>query len=498
MDPSLLNQIRKCQSLPTLPAVAVQVLDLVRDPDAHIPQLARLISKDPALASKILRTVNSSMYARPTKVSKLTQALSLLGLQTVRVLVLGFSLVRNLRGYKNKGFQPLDFWRRAIYSATAALTIAQRNQLELQEEAFVTALLMDVGMLILDELLGDQYSRIHDKARTHNDLVRLEESMLQTTHAEVSGALAEIWGLPAVLHVPMAAHHKPSAVEDPGLQKLTQVCYIAGRCADVFVEESATSPIAELREYCHAQYQWSDADCDNLLSQISKRTAEIAPLFEIAINTDVSYESVLRRANDSVIQLTLADQQQSRLENDQLRQRASLDPLTGLANRGKFDAYLNTALAAAASANTPLALLLLDIDHFKAINDEHGHQRGDAALQLLAKMLVSFARPCDLIARYGGEEMALILPGVSRASAAALAENVRRAVMTLRPGTGTSKPMELTASMGVAAFEPGGVVKEPAHLLRAADMALYAAKNAGRNCVRVFAGQPVHAPRPAA
>src|SRR6478609_238909 len=141
MDPGLQNQIRQCQGLPTLPSIAVQVLELVRDPNAQIPQLARLISKDPALASKILRTVNSSIYARPKKISRLTQGLTLLGLQTVRVLALGFSLAHNLKNYKNKGFRALDFWRRSVYCATAALTLAQRMHLELLEEAFIAGLL---------------------------------------------------------------------------------------------------------------------------------------------------------------------------------------------------------------------------------------------------------------------------------------------------------------------------------------------------------------------
>src|SRR5580704_12782995 len=162
MDQQLASRIRKYEGLPSLPAIAVQVLELVRHSNCDIPQLARLISKDPALASKILRTINSSMYVRPNKVSKLTQALSLLGLQTVRVLVLGFSLVRNLK-FKNKGFKPLDYWRRSIYSATAALTLAQRIGIEQQEEAFVASLLMDIGMLVLDDLLGESYGKIIDR-----------------------------------------------------------------------------------------------------------------------------------------------------------------------------------------------------------------------------------------------------------------------------------------------------------------------------------------------
>jgi diguanylate cyclase (GGDEF)-like protein len=487
MDPGLLHQIRQCQTLPTLPAIAVQVLELVRDPNAQIPQLARLISKDPALASKILRTVNSSLYARSTKVSKLTQALSLLGLQTVRVLVLGFSLVRNLKNHRNKGFRPLEYWRRAIYSATAALTLAQRALPDLQEEAFVAALLMDMGMLVLDEVIGERYGRINEKARTHLDLVRLEDSTFQCTHAEVSGFLAQTWGLPATLSVPMKCHHKPASAEDPTLQKLAQICYLAGRAADVFVEESAAAALADLHDFCHAQYQISTDECDALLNQINKRTIEIAPLFEINLNTGVSYESVLRKANDSVIQLTLADHHQARLENDQLRQQASSDALTGLAPRGKFDRFLPEAVTEAVKRRQSLALILLDIDHFKAINDQHGPQRGEIALKAVAKVLSTLARPCDLAARYGGEEMALIVPGAHRATAAALAESIRKTIASFPPSV--SGVPQLTVSIGVATLQPGSAVKEPAHLLKAADMALHAAKNAGRNCVRIFSGR---------
>ena len=233
MDQQLANRVRKYEGLPSLPAIAVQVLELVRHSNCDIPQLARLISKDPALASKILRTINSSMYVRPNKVSKLTQALTLLGLQTVRVLVLGFSLVRNLK-FKNKGFKPLDYWRHASASmhATAATTLGVRRiGIEQQEEAFVASLLMDIGMLVLDDLLGESYGKIVDRARGHGDLCKIEDSVLQTTHAQVSGLLAETWRLPECLSVPMGAHHTPNTVDDTKLRELSNVCYLAGQYA---------------------------------------------------------------------------------------------------------------------------------------------------------------------------------------------------------------------------------------------------------------------------
>jgi diguanylate cyclase (GGDEF)-like protein len=486
MNEQLAKQIRECQNLPTLPSVAVQVLELVQDPNADIPKLARLVSKDPALSSRILKTVNSSIYARPQKISKLTQALTLLGLQTVRVLVLGFSLVRNVKNYRHKGFSPLSYWRRSIYGATAALTLAQRVHLEFQEEAFVAALLMDIGMLALDEMFGEEYGRVHEKARTHNDLLKYEESVFDTTHPEVAGVLAEEWQLPPLLAIPMAFHHKPVEVEDPTLRSLAEACYLAGRCADVFVDEAAGGAIAEIRAFCQSQYGMSEADCDQFLDQICRRTGEIAPLFDVTLNAGISYDSILKKANDKVIQLTLCSHEEQRQERYKLQEQANTDALTGLANRGRFDQVVAAQFASAQSSEAPLAILMLDVDGFKQMNDQLGHQAGDAVLQSLGKLLRTAARPQDLAARLGGDELVLLMPSTTRGEALAIAEAIRREVAA-RPIEFGKTMIAVTISVGAAGVEPGTPFKEPAHLLKAADMAMYAAKNAGRNCVRAFA-----------
>src|SRR5437870_11113602 len=120
MNDQLLQRIKQCPTLPSLPSIAVQVLDLAQKPDADIAEIARVISKDPALSSKILRTVNSSFYGRANTISTISHALVLLGLQSVKTLVLGFSLVGNLSKTKTKGFRHVDYWRRSVYAATAA------------------------------------------------------------------------------------------------------------------------------------------------------------------------------------------------------------------------------------------------------------------------------------------------------------------------------------------------------------------------------------------
>src|ERR1700760_4667349 len=219
MNEQLINRIRQCSNLPSLPAIAIQVLELAQKADVDIAEIARTISKAPALSTKILRTVNSSFYARSQNVSTISHALVILGLQSVKTLVLGFSLVTNLMKGKEKGFKHIDYWRRSIYSATAARTIAIRINLVQQEEAFLATLLKDIGMLVLDQVLGDEYGDICSRATTHEDLVAIEQQELQMTHADIGGVLADQWKLPPLLAAPIRAHHAPDTVTDPALKK---------------------------------------------------------------------------------------------------------------------------------------------------------------------------------------------------------------------------------------------------------------------------------------
>jgi diguanylate cyclase (GGDEF)-like protein len=497
MNQQLTERIRQCPTLPTLPTIAMQVLDLAQRPEVDIAEIARIICKDPALSSKILRTVNSSFYARTQAVGTISHALVILGLQSVKSLVLGFSLVTNLSKTKARGFSHLGYWKRSIYSATAARTIAAKVGVVQQEETFLAALLMDLGMLVLDQVLGEQYGEVCAKPATHGELGEAERLALGMTHADVAGLLCGQWKLPPVLATPIAFHHTPERVEDATLKKLTEVVALAGRCADVFMDEAPAPAIAEVRRLCQAQHQLDEKAADALLDDIGKRTKEVASLFEIYLGALASFEAVLRKANEALVQLTLQTQQQAtqlQSQNQQLKRVATTDALTGLANRARFEAFLAEQFAAAAAQGRPLALLLMDVDKFKSINDTHGHPTGDKVLKAVGALMGAAARQYDLAARYGGEEMVLVMPATPRTTAAAMAEAIRRAIAA-KPVNCGNVTLSITASVGVACYEPGSPFREPAHLLKAADLAVYAAKNGGRNCVKVFSlNKPVAPP----
>ncbi|MCU0309257.1 MAG: GGDEF domain-containing protein, partial [Thermoleophilia bacterium] len=163
--------------------------------------------------------------------------------------------------------------------------------------------------------------------------------------------------------------------------------------------------------------------------------------------------------------------------NARLREVARTDALTGLPNRRAFEEHLAVEVPRALRGGTPLALLMVDLDHFKLVNDRHGHEAGDRALRRLANLLRSGVRAGDVPARIGGEEFCLLVAEGDEGGATALAERLRRAVAdAFRPD-----PTPLTASFGVARCPADAVSARD--LLRAADDALYAAKEAGRNRV---------------
>lgn len=192
---------------------------------------------------------------------------------------------------------------------------------------------------------------------------------------------------------------------------------------------------------------------------------------------------VTRRSDAAARRLTETARKTQELQAElaEARRQATTDPLTGLANRRCFEEALRAALEEAATV--PLALVMLDVDHFKAVNDTHGHQVGDDVLRLLAATLPQAVGRDALPARFGGEEFCVVLRGAGLQEAARTAEAIRLRVggaslLVRQGGQHTGQRLGVTISLGLAVAEAGEAV---GHLIERADAALYEAKRAGRN-----------------
>jgi diguanylate cyclase len=179
---------------------------------------------------------------------------------------------------------------------------------------------------------------------------------------------------------------------------------------------------------------------------------------------------------------------------DHVRVAAETDPLTGVANRKRFDFRLREAAAHSAEAGEPLSLLMIDIDHFRTFNEHHGHQLADEVLKLVARTLTDSVRPSDTPARYGGDEFAVILPKANNAQAVAVGDRIRGAIASRKITVRNTGAVigSITLSIGVGSLRPGEAAED---LVARADEALYASKRGGRN--RVSGEEAAHAQRAA-
>jgi diguanylate cyclase (GGDEF)-like protein len=196
----------------------------------------------------------------------------------------------------------------------------------------------------------------------------------------------------------------------------------------------------------------------------------------------------LHRANEALreaMSALTASKEEVVRQNEQLERLATRDPLTGCLNRRAFYEAFEERLREARSTNGPLSCVMLDIDHFKRVNDTHGHAVGDRVIQEVAKKLLDSSRSADLVCRYGGEEFCVVLPGLDMAAAQAFAERARERIEAeCGPGVRDVEGLLVTVSLGVESLTDGSLAA-PA-LIDRADQALYRAKRGGRNRVCTF------------
>ncbi len=488
MPSQVLDQVLQSPRLPSLPAIALEVIELVQKRDVNIKQIAHTISHDPALTGRLLKVVNSSFYGQAYAVSSISHALVVLGLNSVKTMALGFTLVGNLKTSAAEGFDHLAYWKNSLYSAAAAKAIAKLADVPQQEEVFIAALLQDMGQLALSQTMGSTYHRaIATAGQDRQKLLTLERQALDTDHTEVGGALADQWKLPPVLALPIRLHETPEAAPEDARQ-IVRCVSMGGYIADVFVSENSGVALRKAYDQGLAWFNLSPEATDRLINAVHNDSVELSKLFELPTGKLEDPAEILARASEALLHVgmqTARDTSDLEEKNRQLQAKATTDPLTRVANRGHFNEVIATRFAEAMSSGKPLSVLFLDTDKFKSFNDTYGHQTGDRVLVEKAKAIQSILPPNALLARYGGEEFAIVLPETDRLTAARLAEKVRLQVASITITSDAGQALHVTTSVGVATQE-GRLFESPEQLVKAADRGVYAAKASGRNCVRVY------------
>lgn len=498
-EPSLLEQIpgasALAERLPSPPTVALEVLRAADDPETTLEDLATIISRDPALAVKLVKIANSSTFARGQEVTSLQQATVRLGLKAVTLMSLSFSLTEQLSQDTNtNGFDYAMYWKRSLVMAAAGRALCRLLRDPRGDEAFLCGLLGRLGQLVMAQALDQDYAAVTARSRGTLPNPEVERELLGYDFHQVGAALLQSWGLPPAISTAVGAWSNPAALADAtdeATAKLTRIVHLANGATSVICSEEKGLALARVHEVAQTEFGLSEDESDTWIVDLEQHVQDLSDALEIAVETE-SFRDIVDRARNETVRISLnaaADLQhfESRTEelereNEELASKASTDALTGIPNRAHFDAMLQRVIDArlAGESEKALGVLILDVDHFKSFNDTHGHQVGDEVLKLVAQCLTASTRSTDIAARYGGEEFVVIVPNTRRDDLQGVAERIRQRIeeTTLEHGGET---LSVTASFGGACVQRVTSHEDGAALLKLADKCLYEAKEAGRN-----------------
>lgn len=501
---SLEQKVLDADNLPTLPGVALKVLELTQNPDVSAAAIAQVIQADPALAAKVLKMANSSIFGMSRKIASLRQAMVLLGLRAVKVMVLSFSLMESFDVNRAKGtFDFAKHWRRSLSMAVAAKLLAEATNDPRRDEAFVGGLLADIGILATFRGAREEYEPVLEAyANGDGTLHELELDSFGVTHAQIAAQLLASWSLPELLTDAVAAHHGAGfdALEGP-TRSLAGLLWASALIADLFCGDSDLAKLDEIKQRCVELTDLEEPALEAVLDQLDGHVAETACVFSVEIGETTSYEQIRTQAMSQLAAISMdaelsraeatRREQSTREKLEQLTDRAETlelqahtDSLTGVGNRHAFEVGLQQAIDEARDSDGCVGLILLDLDHFKKLNDTYGHQAGDQALRNVGECLNNITDQQTLAARYGGEEFAVVLGGRPANDVRSLADQICKAVAG-QTVSHRGQNIRLTASLGAAHVCFAHERAEPRELIERADECLYRAKHNGRNRVEV-------------
>jgi diguanylate cyclase (GGDEF)-like protein len=643
---SQFEELRLTGRLPSPTGVGLKILEVTQRDDVSLQDVVQILLTDPTLTGRLIQFANTGEMSGRAQVTNAQGAAMRLGLQTVRSIALGFSLLSGNRTGRCKAFDYDGFWEHSLAVAAAAQIVARLRGDVVPADAFTCGLLQGLGRLALASIHPDAYEGVLERARglTSAELARIEEDCFGTHHRELAAAMLRDWRLPesfceAVAHVGSGAQPEDlpnlgSAVLARTLQDARDLARVmtadidatsrtcrqlladlqrmqsrlgyddrsfselwqkvvaawaewgdvmgirargvldpaavarrasstgegAGVAASVAPPAAEAQPTAGLRILLAGPRVARDAELQPALAAAGHATlaavdvrSALSAFLEhaphvVLFDLDPAGEDALKlarmlRQSEAGQRVHLAVIAERRLEprlleafeagadeyflrpldvrlvlarlgstqravdldgrvrellaeretrigelaiaTRKLKLAAVTDPLTGLYNRRFACERLSRAAEIARGSGRPLSVIAIDLDRFKSVNDEHGHDVGDEVLRAAARTLAGLLRKGDALCRMGGEEFLAICPGADLGQAAEIGERLRAGLASNVIRWGTFE-RAVTGSLGAAQYDPTEASIDA--LLKTADRRVYLAKEGGRN--RVVAADP--------
>lgn len=489
MNIPALEKVFASPNLPTLPAVAMKVLELTNKPDVQLKQVAAVIENDQAISTKVLRTINSSFYALSRRCGSIQQAITLMGLQSVKGLVLGFSLANSIDGGGDKDifFDFMTYWRRCMYTAASARHLATLTRRCDPDEAFVASLVQDVGMVALWRAFGDRYLQTIDAGgKDHRLLAAMERKSFEVDHAAVAGEMTRRWRFPDSIVDAVTNHHKSEDATLDGAQ-LARTVELAGMATTILLNE-AKKPEEAINRFRSSALEWFDIKGNiplSLLQVFADKAQELARMFGLNVGAAPDVDAILSAAQRIRQEQSLpAMNLDALLEADS---REQTDTVTGLPEKSGFVRDIDAAFKQTnqAGTGTGIGVVIVSLDEAKELNERFGITACDSALKFVADAATECTGRFGRAYRFVGAGIVVLLPKSDIEQLCRVAEAVRRKVAesVVRLGdSATASAAKLTVSCGVAICEGDEAVRASScitdrdQLLKAAMLAMSSAQ----------------------
>lgn len=292
-------KLESCTSLPSPPKVALQIIQMVKDPNIELDDVVRMLALDPALSVKILRLANSPLYGQGRKIANLQKAIMVIGLNGILSLALSFSLVKSLRQENEAGLDHTMFWRRALIAGSAGLALAQMCDRSDQEELFMASFIQDIGMLVIEQVEPSLYAHPNFEQMSHQKAILHEREHFGTDHAMVGSWMLHQWNFPEeLLGAVRYSDGLEQAPPETENRQFLQCVAFSGTFADLSISQVDDDALFEVSETIENTLQLPSLAFVEVFKKIKSLVQESAPLFEIDYGDEFDPDVTMKRAQE--------------------------------------------------------------------------------------------------------------------------------------------------------------------------------------------------------
>ncbi len=421
--------INSTTSLPSLPAVATQIVELAKNPKTNVSAVAEMLSKDPAITSKILRMVNSAVFLTQRKVENLHQAIVIMGLEQAMSMALSFSLISTMKKQQGGGLDYGLYWRRVLLAASAAKVIGEFVGEDALEELYLASLLQDIGMLALAKAEPDFYNELGDAQSNQKALLAYEQARMDGDHALLGSELLNRWNLAERTCVAVKFSHNPLEYTESAVNRnFVRSVALAGHVADLFVNEEKKDAVLGIGHLAYSYLDFDHKKLQVIIEKLGILIPEIESVFETEFLANTELDEILEQAREILLNQNIGafrevdrlkqEAKKTDAQNRMIKESSFRDAVTGAYNRDYLESYIHKIFQTAKKTGKPVSIAFVSVQGLQDANHKHGHKAGDKLLCMAAKLISAKLQPSNILARYGGGEFVVVMPGANADQAA--------------------------------------------------------------------------------